>query len=208
MKFSEAIAPLINEADIHPHCREERADLFHSFTGGGAELEVAQFLKALVFLFKPSNILETGTGEGYATLAIADGIKQNGFGKLHTIELDAHWIDKAKNLMATQDESLLDSVEFHVGKSLDWIANYSGPQFDFVFFDSLLSLRHLEFQAMQERSLLSPQALCVFHDTSRLRGKTMHDYNPEMIEALDRAQQGHQWLESNLSRGLRLIKLG
>lgn len=202
------MGPVFSESMLHPHCEEERAHLFHSFTGGAGEQEVLQFLQSLVFLFKPSNLLETGTGGGYATIALAAGIRQNGFGHLHTIDIDGSWTSHAIEQMTRVDSSLCELVSFHVCPSLDWIHSYSGPRFDFVFFDSLLSFRHLEFKAMLDQGHLSDSALCIFHDTSRYRGKTMHDFNPEMIQSLDDLQVGKQHLESNLARGLRLIKLG
>ena len=86
MPFITAVEPEFStslcERDLHPHAPGEKSELFHSLNGGFAELEVLEFLYALVFLFKPSNLLETGTGHGFGTLALAKGVSRNGFGKL------------------------------------------------------------------------------------------------------------------------------
>lgn len=209
MEFGfNALGAIHPESSLHAHCPEERAHLFHAYTGGAGEHEVLEFLHALVFLFKPHNVLETGTGAGFATYAMADAILRNGFGRLHTVDIDPAWTDRSRDLVRFHNAMLLEHVTFHSAPSLEWIASYSGPPFDFVFYDSLIAFRHLEYEALLERGLLTAKAVCVFHDTSRLRGQTMHDFNPDMISALDRYSEGKQWLESDLSRGLRMIKLG
>jgi len=199
---------VIAESDVHRHTGSERAELFHAVNGGSAELEVLEFLYSLVFLFKPGLILETGTGCGLATLAIASAVARNGFGALHTVEVDAGCSAGARAFMGTARPEAQRLTQFHVEKSLDFINRWDGDSFDFVFFDSLLSLRYQEFDAMQRRRLLAPKAVCVFHDTSRTRGETMHDYNPDMIAALDEASRGRQWIENDLSRGVRVLKMG
>ncbi|MHB8525985.1 MAG: O-methyltransferase, partial [Candidatus Acidiferrales bacterium] len=60
------------------------------------ELEVIDFLKALVIAVKPQRIVETGTFLGYSTLKMAEGLKSNGFGKIVTIEYDPRIFAKAK----------------------------------------------------------------------------------------------------------------
>lgn len=197
------------ESDVHKHCPQERADLFSAIDGGSAELEVLQFLEAMVFLFKPERLLETGTGPAYTSRAIVSGMAKNGFGQFTTLDIDEL---SARYLADRLDDIPMlgkhISVAFHQADSKQWIREYQGPPFDFVFFDSLIDFRHTEFELLMSRSKLVPWATCVFHDTSRLRGETMPDFNPEMISALDRFSHGRQWLESDLSRGLRVIRLG
>jgi len=198
---------ILCERDLHPHAPGERAELFHALNGGSAELEVLEFLYALVFLFKPSHLLETGTGNGFGTLALVKAVARNGFGTIHTVDIDSRCLSNTRDLLERAFPEKIDSVHLHEKRSLDFIEEWTGPPFDFVFFDSLISFRHLEFRAMKEKGLLARGAVCVFHDTSRLRGDTMHDYNPEMIQALDDESKGKQWLESGLSRGVRVLRL-
>ena len=53
-----------------------------------AEVEVLDFLKALVITLKPELVVETGTFSGLSTLRIAEGLKANGVGKIITCEYD------------------------------------------------------------------------------------------------------------------------
>jgi predicted O-methyltransferase YrrM len=196
------------EAARHPHVPEERASEFSTIDAGSPEVECLDFLFALVRLFKPGLLLETGTGSGMSTIALAAAIRANGAGHLHTVDLDDGCLARAKANITTFEPDLLQHVSFEHGDSCAFASSWPGPPFDFAFFDSLIPLRLLEFGSLHSRGMLSPRAVCVFHDTSRLRGQTMHDYSQEVIDALDRASEGRQWLEWDLSRGLRLIKLG
>lgn len=54
-----------------------------------AEVEVLDFLKAVVTTIKPELIVETGTFSGLSTLRLAEGLKANGFGRVITCEYDA-----------------------------------------------------------------------------------------------------------------------
>lgn len=204
--LSELFA-LRRESEIHPHVSAERAEEFHAFDPGGPELEFLELLHALVRAFKPRFLLETGTGRGLSTIALAAALRSNGSGHLWTVENNPGSTEGAKEAVRSVAAELESYVSFVTADSMAYLSGLSRP-FDFVFFDSLISLRHREFQLMLERSLLASRALCVFHDMSRNRGETMHDYSRETIDALDRAGYGRQWLECDLSRGLRLIKLG
>ena len=50
------------------------------------EIETGQFLYGLVRAIKPKNAVETGTFEGFSAINIAQALKDNGIGKLHTID--------------------------------------------------------------------------------------------------------------------------
>jgi predicted O-methyltransferase YrrM len=209
--FGEVLASRIqvhNEASLHPHAAAERAELFHSIDGGSAELEVLTLLNALVYLYKPMMALETGTGSALTTVSIASALRANGLGHVHTVECNPTALARAKMLVEVLDPDLRQWITFHSGDSRELIRAWPGRRFDFAFFDNEIAFRHLEFEALSERGLLTERAVCVFHDTSRLRGETMRDFNPEMIAALDRQSTGRQWLESQYSRGLRILRLG
>lgn len=197
-----------SESELHPHCSEERAGEFHSVDGGSAELETLLFLNSLVYLFKPRLLLETGTGEGFTTSALAAAMRANGFGTLHTVEVDGGCVARARDRVHHQNPLAASLVNFHQEDSRNFIAHWEGPEFEFAYFDSLIAFRHLEFEMLLKSGKLAQTALCVFHDTSRLRGHTVPDFNPEMIDGLDEASKERQWLESPLSRGLRVIRLG
>lgn len=211
LNFAQGLSRVLSvvpESQMHPHHPDERAELFHSAEPGAAELEVLNFLNALVYLFKPSVLLETGTGSGLTTFALASAMMANGFGHLSTLEWDQGVSERAKESLGKMDAAVLPQIGFHVADSRQWIAGYSGPPFDFVFFDSMLSTRKMELELLIERGLLLEGAVGVFHGTSRLRGTCYHEFDQEFIETLDRASSGRQWLEASLSRGLRLIGFG
>lgn len=196
----------VREDDIHAHAPEERAELFSAVDGGSAEIETLNLLNALVFSSKPRLVLETGTGNGYTTLAIATALEANGLGHLHTVECDAGVSQSARNLLERLAPSAARRASFHLGDSRELCATWGGEPFEFALFDSLVAFRHVEFRALKAREALAPGALCAFHDTSRRRGETMHDFNPEMIAALDEESRGGEWLEFPLARGLRLLR--
>jgi predicted O-methyltransferase YrrM len=195
------------EDRVHPHVPEERSHMFSAIEVGAGEVEVLNYLNALVYLLKPLQLLETGTGSGLTTLAVVAALQANGLGYLHTIDADPHAITRARGVVGALGPGLEGNIAYHLADSREFLASWKGGPFDFVFFDSLVAIRHIEFQILKERQLLKPNAVCVFHDTSRLRGRYNDDFNPEMIAALDTASTGRQWMEFGQSRGLRMIKL-
>src|SRR5690348_1715322 len=70
-----------------PECpHPERWHMFDTMT---AEIEVLEFLRTLVTTIKPELVVETGTFMGVSTLYMAEGLRQNGFGRIITCEPDA-----------------------------------------------------------------------------------------------------------------------
>ena len=208
--FGQSIARFVStrpEAEVHPHSPEEQAELFTALSEGAGELETLTLLNSLVYLFKPRFALETGTGSGYTAAAMASAMRANGGGMVQTVEADPTVRQSAEANVEKLEPVLLGHIGFNTGDSLSFIENWAGEPFEFAFFDSLIAFRHIEFERLMERGLLAPGAVCVFHDTSRRRGEYFHDFNPEMIAALDRHSTGRQWMESGLSRGLRIIRL-
>jgi hypothetical protein len=62
--------------------------LWSMFDGNTAEVEVLDFLYALVRLTKPEHAVETGTWLGRSAIAIASALRDNGFGHLISLEAD------------------------------------------------------------------------------------------------------------------------
>src|SRR5437899_9772208 len=80
-----------------PECpHPERWRMFDSMT---VEVEVLEFLKCLVTTVEPQLVVETGTFRGLSTLSIAEGLKQNGFGRVVTCESDPAVFSSAKERM-------------------------------------------------------------------------------------------------------------
>jgi predicted O-methyltransferase YrrM len=159
------------ESEIHPHVPAERADRYHSIDAGSTELEVLQFLAALVCLFKPSVVLETGSYQGFGSLTLASALETNGHGTLVSVECDAQCVAQCRRQVTEFDPRLLSRIHFVTDFSQNFLEQYQGPPFDLCFLDSLLDLRMKEFHILRRRNLLSPGGIVVLHDTSPLRAE-------------------------------------
>ena len=100
---------------------------FLSVDSMSVELEVAELLYALVRQSKPNVVVECGSGKGYASRFIAEGLKANGKGYLWTYEQDSEYGWLA--------EELLDGLPASVIHSYATAHLRETP--DLVFIDSL-----------------------------------------------------------------------
>jgi len=105
---------------------EERG--FKVWDDMGVEAEVAEFLYGLVRVWKPAEIVESGTGRGYATFALAIGLEANRGGHLTTFEPIPDLQAEAKHRLAGSKV-----VTFKDGYSAD---HEHSPSTDMVFLDS------------------------------------------------------------------------
>ncbi len=135
------------------------ARLWSMVDGFTAELEVLDFLYALVRLTKPRYAIETGTWLGHTASAIGRALVDNGFGSLVTLDVNQEALAvAAKNIDAagatqTTTPLLCESLAFTPQESID-----------FALFDSETHLREAEFRRFYD--WLAPGALVVFHDTA------------------------------------------
>ena len=124
-----------------------------------SELEVTDFLKSLVITLKPRLIVETGTFLGYSTLKMAEGLQENGFGRIVTIEYDPQIFAKAKDRI---DASGLGKwIENRNESSLD--ARIDGT-IDLFFSDSHLPIREQEIRRFLPQ--IDARGLILMHDAS------------------------------------------
>ncbi len=140
-----------------PECpHPERWRMYDAMT---AEVEVLEFLKTLVTTVKPNLVVETGTFMGVSTLWIAEGLKQNGFGRVITCEYDPKTYAAAKKRF---DESGLGEwIDCRLGSSLE--LNIEGT-IDILFSDSDLALREREVRRFLPR--VNPTGIILMHDAS------------------------------------------
>jgi hypothetical protein len=195
------------ENRVHPHAREERADLFLAHNAGSTEIEVLNWLHATVCLLKPATILETGAADGLGTLALASACRANGFGVVHSIEIDAARCRAGEALLARY--GVAAHALFHPEDSRAFLRRTT-LTFELAWFDSLCELRADEHAICRERGLLRGPA--AFHDTSPRRTETLTDWpapaeHAEYRRRLREAarQPGISAFESTLSRGLFLL---
>jgi phosphatidylglycerol:prolipoprotein diacylglycerol transferase len=137
-----------------PH--PERWRMFDTMT---AEIEVLEFLKCLMTTVKPNVVVETGTFMGVSTVYMAEGIKQNGFGKIVTCEPDQAVFAKAKQKI--EGAGLQKWVDYRCEPSLKM--KVSGT-IDVLFCDSLPELREPEVRYFLPQ--INPHGLILMHDAS------------------------------------------
>ena len=124
-----------------------------------AELEVLDLLHALVIAVKPRLIVETGTFIGHSTIRMAEGLKQNGFGRIIAIEYDPAVLAKAKQNIETA--GLADWIECRNASSLD--AQVAG-EIDMLYSDSDVNIREQEVRRFLPQ--IRPRGLVLVHDAS------------------------------------------
>jgi predicted O-methyltransferase YrrM len=124
-----------------------------------AELEVLDFLKALVVTTKPSLIVETGTFIGHSAIKMAEGLKANGFGRIITVEFDPAVFAKAReNIEAS---GLRNWIDYRNQSSLE--TRVDGV-IDILFSDSDVPIREAEIRRFLPQ--IAPGGLVLAHDAS------------------------------------------
>lgn len=155
MRRGDVMQPEYHRAT--PECpNPERWKMYDSMT---AEVEVLEFLKTLVKTVKPNLIVETGTFMGISTLWIAEGLKENGFGKIITCEYDPKVYAKAKERIDASglgewiDARNESSLEMKVPGTVDMLFSDSDPP-----------LREAEVRRYLPQ--MNPTGLILMHDAS------------------------------------------
>ncbi|MGH9714608.1 MAG: class I SAM-dependent methyltransferase [Candidatus Acidiferrales bacterium] len=140
-----------------PECpNPERWHMFDSMT---AEVEVLDFLKTLVTTVKPELVVETGTFLGISTLRIAQGLRENGFGRVISCELDPTVYEEAKKRFA--GSGLAEWIDVRNESSLEMKV---GGRIDMLYSDSDLPLREQEVRRFLPQ--MNPHGLILMHDAS------------------------------------------
>ncbi|HEY7406076.1 MAG TPA: prolipoprotein diacylglyceryl transferase family protein [Candidatus Angelobacter sp.] len=140
-----------------PECpHPERWRMFDTMT---AEVEVLDFLKCLMTTVKPNLVVETGTFLAVSTIYMAEGLKQNGSGKIITCEPDKEVFAKAKDKI--EASGLKKFIDFRCESSLE--TRVSGT-IDVLFCDSLPELREPEVRHFLPQ--INPNGLILMHDAS------------------------------------------
>lgn len=89
-----------------------------------------RLLKMLVSMLNPARVLEIGTFTGYATLCMAEGLKDGAV--IHTVEI----VDELENFITgwITRSPFADRIRLHIGNALDVVPQL-GLQFDMMFMD-------------------------------------------------------------------------
>jgi len=137
-----------------PH--PERWHMYDSMT---AEVEVLDFLKAIVTTLKPELIVETGTFSGLSTLRFAEGLKANGVGKVITCEYDPKVFAAAKKRFG--ESGLSQWIDARNESSLEMKVD---GRIDLLFCDSDTPIR--EKEARRFLPQMNPYGLILMHDAN------------------------------------------
>ncbi|MCA5006669.1 O-methyltransferase [Sphingobacterium bovistauri] len=143
-------------------------------------------------MINPSRILEIGTFTGYATLCLAEGLKENG--ELHTIDINEEQEERVQSYF--DNSRFAPQINYHIGDAYEIIPTLVGS-FDLVFIDADKK-RNLIYYNMLIDKVPSGGVLMI--DNVLWKGKVFED-NPD--------NQTKQVLELNntLARDSRVEKL-
>ncbi|HTT58323.1 MAG TPA: class I SAM-dependent methyltransferase [Opitutaceae bacterium] len=196
------------ESQVHPHIARERAELFLAYNTGSTEIEVLNWLHSTVCLTKPDSILETGAADGLGTIALASACRDNGFGRVCSVENDPAVCNRLESTLRRY--RLSKFVEVQCSDSLGFLRQ-TDHRFQFAFFDSMCEIRAEEYRICRDRGLL--KGIAAFHDTSPYRTQSLSNLPPEalhgeyrrQIHELARDPRTSGIFENRLSRGLFVI---
>ena len=140
-----------------PEC--PNPELWRMLDSQTTEVEVLDFLKSIVTTIKPKLVVETGTFLGHGTVKLAEGVKENGFGRVITVEFDPEIRTRA--LRRFDASGLSRWIESRLESSLDTIIE---GQIDLLYSDSHLANREAEIRRLLPQ--LNPRGLLIIHDAS------------------------------------------
>jgi prolipoprotein diacylglyceryl transferase len=148
------------QPEYHRPTREcPHPERWHMYDSMSAEVEVLDFLKSIVNTVKPELVVETGTFSGLSTLRIAEGLKQNGLGRVITCEWDKKVFDAAKKRFA--ESGLGKWIDARNESSLEMKVP---GQIDMLFCDSDPELREKEVRHFLPQ--MNPYGVILIHDAS------------------------------------------
>jgi len=148
-----------------PEC--PHPERWRMYDAQSAEVEVLEFLKAVVTTLKPELVVETGTFLAMSTIAIAEGLRQNGFGRVITCEADSVVFAKAKERI--EASGLSPWIEARNESSLEMRVE---GRIDLLYCDSEDNLREPEVRRFLPQ--VNPHGLVLIHDASSHR-KTVRE---------------------------------
>ncbi len=125
----------------YPEVRDEGKG-YSMADDGGVELEVGEFLYAMVRILKPLHILETGTYTGISAMYMAQGLKDNNLSnsEFFTCDISQFHLDRARKLWEKVDVS-----NYIFSKQIESLkVEPARNDYDLMFLDSEPNLRYHE----------------------------------------------------------------
>lgn len=133
---------LLLNKKVVPEVRDEGKG-YSMWDDGGVEAEVGVFLYGMVRVLKPKLILETGLYTGVSCSYMAQGLSDNGFGCITSVEYEQVHINTARERMGRL--GLDRFVNFNLSDSLEFNPNLLDTEkFGLVLLDTELHLRFKE----------------------------------------------------------------
>lgn len=184
---------------LKPDERDARWSQVECFGGGmGVEYEVGGLLYAVVRALKPEIVVETGTFKGFSTLMIAQALKENKAGHVHTIDIEDRGVhDRLRkfgleNLATVHIASSTDKIQ-ELAKVLKWV--------DFLWLDSDHSEEYVKAEVHAAYPLLKSGTYIAFHDT-------ISDFRENVaIQAIRREHPEWEYIRFSSSRGFDMMRI-
>lgn len=134
---------------------------WHSTDDESCEVEVAEFVAALVRLVQPNFALETGTAFGQTTVRMAEALERNGHGQLYSLDFGGDRVEAARARLSALGLGRWANVV--LGSSFDWEPP-AGVRFQLAFIDCDFGQRHTVFRHFLPH--FDRGAIVAFHDVS------------------------------------------
>lgn len=136
-KITTAIAQAYSEKFSSPEDAVSAAlNVFTQEQVSGAQMlsghMQGNFLKLMSMMIQPQNVIELGTYTGYATIALAAGLKDGG--KVYTIDTDSQLQPVRDKYW--EEAGLSKQIEQRIGKAVDVLPSLDNIIFDLAFIDA------------------------------------------------------------------------
>lgn len=134
-----------------------------------------RFLKMLVSLLQPKNILELGTYTAYATLCLAEGLAANSSARVHTIECNDEMEDFIRQSLS--QSPLSQRITLHIGKVEEILPSLlRETTFDLVYIDADKRQYSLYYDLLIDQL---PSGALIIADNTLWDGKVLQTPTPK-----------------------------
>lgn len=159
---------------------------YSAFNDAGVEVEVGEFLYAMVRILKPEAVLETGTHVGVGACYMGTGLQENGFGVLDTVEFlpELH----AKAVERIHNVGLDNYVKLHLIDAKDFV---SQKVYDLILLDTEPQTRFAEL--LKYYLFLKEGGYIFIHDLHR------------HMQQVENAEHGFAWPYGVIPEQMKLL---
>ncbi|MFQ5915183.1 MAG: O-methyltransferase [Nitrospinota bacterium] len=175
--FEAAIRTYAEEADTLRFLPENRYNCAIFPATGQYDWFSGQLLYCLIRYRRPMRIIEISTSSGYSTLFMALALRKNGFGRVHTFEIDASVAYAAmKNFERYHVKTYVD---VHIGDARTNIKRVEGiTRSEMLFLDSVHTETFARWFIETLVTKARKEALFQMHDILPLEARVRHRGGP------------------------------